>query len=163
LDALSSSTELGQIPIPFWETLLAEKFLLPADALKRLGIAVPKTLQDISILTGRSLDSVVETIQRCLMIDQLIWLEGQLTDHLGGEDCWLVDMTPYGIDDDREPLHEQAKAFHRGHPAAQLEAMRCLERVIILHQSPAQAWSAALALREMNIAAFILKTAWHRR
>ena len=153
--SLLPSTKLSELGLPFLEIVLAEKFLLPPESLKRFGMPVPLTISELAEASGMPLDEVIKIVLECLDLNEKIWLGGVLADYFARPNMWVVDMRPY-VTFECEPLHADARIFHLGNPAAQLEIMRTLEGVVVLSKSIAHAWSAAMSLRCMGITAYVV-------
>ena len=151
----SAHTALNDIPLPFMDVVLAERFLLPAESLKRFHMPVPQSIQEVADLSGLPVEHIIKVFEECLSIDKLIWLSGTADDFAGKEGTWIVDMRPM-VGYDVDPLHPSARIFHHGNQAQQLELMRRLDRIIVLSAPSSHAWSAAMALRLMSIKSFLL-------
>lgn len=152
---LNAHTALKDIPLPFMEIVLSERFLLPPESLQRFQMSPPETIQDVSDLSGLSIANIAKILRECMEINETIWLNGTIDDFVDLDRTWVVDMRPM-VGYDVDPLHPAARIFHHGNQAQQLELMRTLERVIILSATEAHAWSAAMALRLMGIHSFLL-------
>jgi hypothetical protein len=66
----------------------------------------------------------------------------------------LLDMRP-GVTIESEPLHPDARLFHAHNPQTFLPFLRTVNQVFVISHSDAHAWSAAMSLKKMGIAAFI--------
>lgn len=153
---LSADTRLDQIPLPFMDVVLGERFLLPLDSLRRFQMPIPQTIADIVELSGLPVNNVTAILHECLELNQDIWLDGKIEDFVGGDQTWIVDMRPM-VGFDVDPLHPDARIFHHGNQAQQLELMRTMKKVIVLSTPASHAWSAAMSLRQMKVPAFIMK------
>lgn len=153
---LKPHIKLNDLGLPFIDVVLSERFLLPAQSLTRFGVAPPQTISELCEVSGMPFQEVSQILNDCLAFNMEIWLEGSLDDYLHQESVWVCDMRPQ-VDYSSEPLHPAARMFHLGNPTAQLALMRNLSKVIVLRETPAYAWSAAMALRGMGVASFVLK------
>jgi hypothetical protein len=153
----SESTSLSQLNLPFFEVVLAERFLLPSESLRRFNLPVPTTLGELCEASGMPMTHVVKVIKECIAIDQDVWSDAALEDFLDVENRWIVDMRP-GLDLDAEALHPRARIFHHGNPAAQLDIMRSMDQILVLSKPLEHAWSAAMSLRQMGVRAVVLKS-----
>ena len=155
--AYEGSVRLDAIGLPFMDLILAERFLLPPESLKRFGMAVPETVAELCDATGMDLAHVNKILQDCVTHNQDLWLGGCDLDSIAAkDDAWIVDMRP-GVSHDEEPLHPAARIFHLGNQAAQLGIMRTLNQVIVLSHSEGHAWSAAMGLRSMGVRSFVVR------
>lgn len=152
---VTADTKLEEISLPYWDVVLAERFLLPPDSLKRFQIKSPETLGELEDATGIPLNEITSILEECLTLDSVLWLAGEIEDYTNKEDTWIVDMRRM-VTHETEPLHDAARLFHLGSPAAQLAYMRTLQRVIVLDEKPSKAWSSAMSLRSMGVPAFVL-------
>lgn len=151
---INADTALTEIPLPFMDVVLTERFLLPPDSFKRFQMPLPKTVFDVSEVSGLPVGRVVEILNECVDLNQKIWLQIPLDEAAAQDRTWIVDMRPM-VDYDVDPLHPAARIFHHGNQAHQLELMRTLDKVIVLSATDAHAWSATMALRQMGVNAFL--------
>lgn len=151
----TAETPLKDLAIPFMDAVLTERFLLPPDSFRRFQMHVPETVAEVAEASGMTTEDVLKVLKECVELNQLIWLTGPIDTYLGQSDIWIIDMRPL-VDFDAEPLHPNARIFHHGHQAHQLELMRTFAKVIVLSSTPAHTWSAAMSLRQMGIKAFLL-------
>lgn len=153
---MQPNTPLIQLGLPHLDVVLAERFLLPPDSLRRFNMPIPQTIEDLCEASGMPLDEVSSILSECLALDKQVWLSGDIEEFTDRDGTWLVDMRP-NVDYDMDPIHPKARIFHHGNQVAQLQLMRELKCVIVLSGSEAHAWSAAMALRSMNVPAFVLR------
>lgn len=154
---LKATTRLDQIPLPFMDVVLGERFLLPVESLQRFQMPIPQTIADIVESSGLPLENVLNIFHECLTLNQDIWLDAKIDDFVGEEQTWIIDMRPM-IGFDVDPLHPDARIFHHGNQGQQLELMRTMKKVIVLSTPASHAWSAAMSLRQMKVPAFLLST-----
>lgn len=146
---------LEDLGLPFMDVILTERFLLPPEALSKIGEPIPKTLQDVSTLTGMPLEEVWSVLCDCLELDKnLDRVHVDLTVEAAKEGVLLVDMRP-GVDLETEPLHPDARLFHNQNPQTFLPFLRTLDKVYVISGSDAHAWSAAVSLKKMGVTACI--------
>ena len=150
----TAQTHLKDIPLPFMDIVLTERFLLPPDSFKRFQMPVPETVAEVAEASGIGIQEVLKILQECMELNQTIWLQGPIETYLSEPNIWIIDMRAL-VDFDAEPLHPRARIFQHGNQAHQLEMMRTFDKVIVLSGTPAHAWSAAMSLRQMNIKAYL--------
>ncbi len=152
-------TKLSSTGLEFVDVVLTERFLLPPVALRKMGESVPETLADVAVMSGMDLDNVIEVVRECLALSQDLYFEmGDLQTLVEQDGAMILDMRPE-VTFETEPLHPAAKIFHMQNPAQMLPFLRSLNQVIVLSEPASHAWSAALALRKMQIKAFLWKPA----
>ena len=148
-------TRLDAIGIPYIDVVLTERFLLPPEALVKIGEKVPTTIGEIAELSGMPLQEISAVLEECLHIGKDIWLNvSSLSEVAGDEGTIIVDMRP-NITFDTNPLHEDAKLFHAQSPQTFLAFLRTMNCVLVLSHSDAHAWSATMSLRKMSISAWM--------
>ena len=148
---IDPKTLLQDLGLPFVDVVLTERFLLPPEALKKIGESVPSTLEDVSKLSGMSLQEVWTIVRECIDLDKnLHRAQVDLTLETKKQGVLLIDMRP-GVDIDTEPLHPAARLFHCQNPQSFLPFLRTLEKVYVISFSDAHAWSAAVSLKKMGI------------
>lgn len=147
-------TRLDATGIPFVDVLLTERFLLPPDALRRIGEKVPETLSEVVDLSGITFDDVTDVIDECLELGEDIYIAFDLAHAVNHETTILLDMRP-NVSYETDPLHSSAKIFHLQNPQSFLPFLRSIEQVIVLSETDAHAWSAAMSLRKMGIKAWV--------
>lgn len=148
-------TPLTDLGLPHVDVVLTERFLLPPEALKKIGEPVPTNLEELSEMSGMPLKDVWAIICECLELDQD--LRQPMTDlsaETKKESTILLDMRP-GVTIETEPLHPDARLFHAQNPQTFLPFLRTLKRVLVISHSDAHAWSAAMSLKKMGIPAFL--------
>ena len=156
--SLGADTMLRATGLEFVEVVLTERFLLPPAALRRIGEPVPETLGEIATMSGMDLAAVVAVVEECLALCRNLYLVAEnFEEIIRDEGTVLVDMRP-DVSIETEPLHPAAKLFHLQNPSQMLPFLRSMSRVIVLSDPLAHAWSAALALRKMNIKAFLYRS-----
>lgn len=154
---LNPKTPLTDLGLPHVDVVLTERFLLPPEALKKIGEPVPTNLGELSEMSGMPLGDVWTIIAECLELDQDLRQPFTITDLLAEtkkEGVILLDMRP-GVTIDSEPLHPHARLFHAQNPQTFLPFLRTLNRVFVISHSDAHAWSAAMSLKKMGIPAFL--------
>lgn len=152
---LNPETLLVDIGLPHLDVVLTERFLLPPEALKKIGEPLPTTLGELSSMSGMPIGEVWAILAECLELDKSLHLEiSDLSDEIRKEGVILLDMRP-GVTIESEPLHPDARLFHAQNPQTFLPFLRSLRQVIIISHSEAHAWSAAMSLKKMGIPAFI--------
>ncbi len=157
---LTSTTQLDATGLPFIEIVLTERFLLPPDALLKIGEKIPTTIGEIVELSGMPLQYVCDVIQECLTIGNNIFVEiPSLTTAAQMEGTIVVDMSQC-LDIHTQPLHDSARMFHAQNPQQLLPFLRTMDRVLVISHTEAHAWSAAMSLRKMDIKAW-LPQGWH--
>ena len=153
---LDGSTRLASLGLPHMDLILAERFLLPPESLRRFNMAVPETVSDLMDSTGMNLKEIERILVECHNLNADIALSGMDLDQLAQDsETWIMDMRP-GVTIDDDPLHPAARLFHLGNQAGQLAVMRTLSRIVVLSHSSGHAWSAAMGLRSMGVRAFVI-------
>jgi len=152
---LNPNTPLADLGLPHVDVVLTERFLLPPEALKKIGEPVPTNLGELSEMSGMPLGDVWAIITECLELDQdLRQPISDLSAEIKKEGIILLDMRP-GVTIDSEPLHPDARLFHAQNPQTFLPFLRTLNRVFVISHNDAHAWSAAMSLKKMGIPAFL--------
>lgn len=158
--ALTATTRLDAIGLPYIDVILTERFLLPPAALLKIGEKVPTTIGEVVELSGMPLQHVCDVVEECLTVGNNIFLEITSLASAALEDGTIViDMSPC-IDLATPPLHDAARMFHAQNPQQLLPFLRTMNRVLVISKSEDHAWSAAMSLRKMNIKAW-LPQGWH--
>ncbi len=155
--SLTSTTRLDATGLPYIDIVLTERFLLPPDALLKIGEKIPNTIGDVVELSGMPLQHVCDVIQECLTIGSHMFLDvANLTTAAQEEGTIVIDMSPC-LDSDTLPLHDAARLFHAQNPQQLLPFLRTMDRVLVISNTEAHAWSAAMSLRKMDIKAWLPK------
>jgi len=146
---------LKDLGLPFIDVILTERFLLPPTALKKIGEPVPETLGQLATMSGMPPADVMAIIDECLELDRDLRVKVKdLESECLKEGVILLDMRP-GIEIDTEPLHADAKLFHAQNIQSFLPYLKTLQKVLVISHSDEHAWSAAVSLKKMGIAAVI--------
>jgi hypothetical protein len=146
---------LSDLGLPYLDVVLTERFLLPPEALKKIGEPVPTNLGELAEMSGMPLADVWVIINECLELDKNLHRPiSDLSAETRKEGVILLDMRP-GVTIESEPLHPDARLFHAHNPQTFLPFLRTVNQVFVISHSDAHAWSAAMSLKKMGIAAFI--------
>jgi hypothetical protein len=152
------TTKLSDLGLPHIDVVLTERFLLPPEALKKIGSPIPEDLGDIVKMSGMPFAEVVTVIEECLSLDKDLRLQiKSLEEEVKKPGVILLDMRP-GVDLLTEPLHPDARLFHTQNIQSFLPYLRSLERVLIISESDEHAWSAAASLKKLGIRAVLPRT-----
>jgi hypothetical protein len=156
----TSATRLDATGLPYIETVLTERFLLPPGALLKIGKKIPETLGEVAELSGMPLQHVCDVVLECLDTGKNVFLDGlNLSAAAREEGTIIIDMRPCA-DISTEPLHASARIFHAQNPQQMIPFLRTMHRVLVISDSDAHAWSAAMSLRKMSIKAWQPR-GWH--
>ncbi len=149
------TTKLSDLGLPHVDVVLTERFLLPPQALKKMGSPVPENLGDIVQMSGMSFADVSVIIEECLALDKDLRIQIQSLDEEAEKPgVILLDVRP-GVDLFTEPLHPQARLFHAQNIQNFLPFLKSLERVLVISESDEHAWSAAASLKKLGIRAVL--------
>lgn len=148
-------TPLAALGLPYIDVVLTERFLLPPEALRKIGEPVPETLEQLVSASGMPIEEIWAIICECKELDQNLRVEVQdLSEELRKDGVLLLDMRP-GVTIESEPMHPSARLFHTQNPQNFLPYLRTLDRVFVLSHSGSHAWSAAVSLKKLGIKAVI--------
>ena len=148
-------TKLSETGLEFIDVVLTERFLLPPDALRKIGEPVPETLGEVAAMSGLKVPEVIAVVEESLELSRDLYIDIEDLQLAATEpNTVIVDMRP-NVSFETEPLHPDAKMFHMQKPAQMLPFLRSMSRVIVLSEPQSHAWSAALSLRKMNIKAIL--------
>jgi hypothetical protein len=155
MEKIDPKTPLKDLGLPFIDVILTERFLLPPEALRKIGEPVPSTFGELVAMSGMPAKVVWTIICECRDLDRdLRDLVNDLDIETKKEGVILLDMRP-GVTLDSEPLHPNARLFHAQNPQTLLPFLRTLKTVYVISHSDDHAWSAAVSLKKMGIAAKI--------
>jgi hypothetical protein len=147
------TTKLADLGLPHMNVVLTERYLLPPEALRKIGAPMPEDLGDIATLSGMPFEDVVAIIEECLTLDKDLRIAiNSLDEETKKPGVILLDMRP-GVDLMTEPLHPNARLFHCQNMQNFLPFLKTLDRVLIMSESDEHAWSAAASLKKLGIRA----------
>jgi rhodanese-related sulfurtransferase len=149
------TTKLSDLGLPHIDVILTERFLLPPEALKKIGSPVPEDLGDLVQMSGMPFLDVLVIIEECLALDKDLRIQiRSLDEEAKKPGVILLDVRP-GVDLFSDPLHPDARLFHTQNIQSFLPFLKSLERVVVISESDGHAWSAAASLKKLGIRAVL--------